>query len=312
MQMDISDRDITRTEDSPPWHPLETVLSTWISMIQTGKITVAPEDVKLDNEKYNPWLNHPYSHQQLEDTVATFDRLTTAIESRMLASSLSLPNSSPLLSHATLTSASVPLSCFTRSLLTTVRAPRFMFIAPGLLLPTASTFASTQRFTAVSNDDEDRLPVPPVLLFRATNHTFPLDPNDNDNNPFGFPYRDSLREALIPAGLYTNSTDRRDANIEEDGFRLLLPYIVGQHGFARRSDGRRFENRAELYQHGHQPFGGEWTRAQRLVRLLEKWLEMVEGGIWAVDESGVVGGVEMFREADIESAWESYWIEPSW
>lgn len=154
-----------------------------------------------------------------------------------------------------------------------------------------------------------RISRPPILLFRATNNTVDLDPNDNNNNPFGVPYRDALGAI---AGLYTDSTDHRDSDIEEDGFRLFLPFTVGGNGFARKSDGQRFVSRAELFQHGYQSFGGEAIRAQRLVRVVNKWTEMVEGGEWEVDEGGVRGGIEKFREADTEEGWEGYWIAHDW
>jgi len=310
--MDVSDRDITRTENSPPWYPLETILSTWITMISTGKIIPVAEDVKLENEKYDPWLNLPYSQHQLADSVAAFKRLAAAIESCMPSSSPPPSPSSPLLSHSILDSASVPASCFARSFLTTIHAPRFKFIAPGLLLPNHFAFASAQPFTRIPNDDEDRSPIPPILFFRATSNTVHIDPSDYNNNPFSYPYRDALGAAAIPAGLYTDSTDRRHSDIEEDGFRLFLPFTVGENGFARKSDGLRFESQVELYQHGYQSFGGEMTRAQRLVRVLGKWTEMVENGKWKVDEGGVRGGIEKFREADTHEGWEGYWIANGW
>ena len=91
-----------------------------------------------------------------------------------------------------------------------------------------------------------------------------------------------------------------------------MPFAVGRNGFARKSDGQRFESRAELYQHGYKSFGGEATRAQRLVRILEKWTEMVESGEWEVDEGGVRGGIGKYREADTEEGWRRYWIAPEW
>jgi hypothetical protein len=115
-----------------------------------------------------------------------------------------------------------------------------------------------------------------------------------------------------PAGLYTESVDRKLVDTAENGFRLLLPYVVGANGFARKSDGQRFQSHAELYQHGYYVFGGERYRAQRLVRLFEKWVEMVESGHWAIDEHGVMGGIDKFKEADREGTWQHYWIESSW
>lgn len=311
MQMDIMDGELTRSENSPPWYPLETVLSTWITMMSTGKIIPAAEIVTLENEKYSPWLNLPHSQYQLADSVAAFESLAAAIESRMPSSSPPPSPSSPLLSHTILGAAAVPASGFARSFLTTVHAPRFKFIAPGLLLPNHFDFASAQPFTHVPNEDDCRIPIPPILLFRATSNTVHIAPGDDRNNPFHDPYYDALSAAAIPAGLYTDSTDRGHSDIEEDGFRLFLPFTLGENGFARKSDGRRFESQVDLYQHGYWSFGGD-THAQRLVRLLAKWTEMVESGKWKVDEDGVEGGIEKFREADTDEGWEGYWIANGW
>lgn len=84
MRMDIMDDDIIdREEDPPPWYPLETILSSWIEMILMGKITPSPKNVRPLNEKYDPWVNHRYSHKQLREAVDALHRLMEAIESRM-------------------------------------------------------------------------------------------------------------------------------------------------------------------------------------------------------------------------------------
>jgi hypothetical protein len=39
---------------------------------------------------------------------------------------------------------------------------------------------------------------------------------------------------------------------------------------------------------------------------------MVENGLWEVDDDGVTGGIEKFKEADTEAHWKDYWIEFDW
>lgn len=34
--------------------------------------------------------------------------------------------------------------------------------------------------------------------------------------------------------------------------------------------------------------------------------------MWTVAEDGVEGGIEKFIEADTETEWKDYWIEPDW
>jgi hypothetical protein len=303
--MDIMDEEIVRAENGPPWYPLETILSSWIDMIHDGKITAAPEGVNLENEKQDPWINHRYSIRQVEDTALAFEKLVDAIESRMPSSSLSEATTSPLLEKSTLDSAEIPEGCFARDFILRARRPRFSRIAPGLKIPTAESFASSQSFISVENDDEDRIPIPPVLLFQAANEeTHQLI---DDEKPFSTPYD---RIETVPAGLFSTDVNIADPHLAEEGFKLILPFAVGQNEHARKSDGSKFNNAWELYQHGYESFGGD-PRPQRMVKLFENWLGMIEAGHWEVGQDGVAGQIEKLRESDTEN-WQRYWIAPSW
>ncbi|KAE8443775.1 hypothetical protein EG329_001369 [Mollisiaceae sp. DMI_Dod_QoI] len=297
------------------WHPLETVLSNWILTLRMGKITAGPDGVRLDNEKFDPWMYHSYSPQQVEDTVAAFNRLVVAIESRIPPSQRKWPTSTPILSHKLLDAAFVPNPSFARSFLTTIRLPSFQYIAPGLLLPTPETFVQNQLFTPVK-DENDNLSIPPVLLFSAK-ETVSLKYGPYDHKPLGLVRTDALQGKPILAGVYTEAVSRRAEDTAEEGFRLILPYSIGQNGYARESTGSIIDSTVrpsfqDLYQHGFKPFGGDWSRAQRLVRLLDNWTGMVERGLWEVGEDGVLGGIEKFKEADTKERWKDYWMEPDW
>jgi hypothetical protein len=51
------------------------------------------------------------------------------------------------------------------------------------------------------------------------------------------------------------------------------------------------------------------TPAARIyTKILESWAERVEMGDWQVDEDGVVGGIDKFKEADTEEHWREYFI----
>ncbi|KFY70553.1 hypothetical protein V499_09082 [Pseudogymnoascus sp. VKM F-103] len=322
MAMGIFDMDFSQPiEDHPElWHPLETVLSNWIHMIQLGKITATPEET--DCEKQGVWAWHSYGEAQVENTVAAFNQLVEAIESRMPTESLRPAREGPLLSDKDLDAASVPKSCFVRGFLTRVRVPRFEFIAPGLLVPhDREAFVSRQVFTTVdtsSNDDyySDKAIVPPVLLFRATDLTanFDWDNKYRSLNPFCRPYTVAKGDHSVPAGLYSESVPRSVIDYAEEGFRLILPFSLwGEERGAKTSNGQGIEKGsvADLFQHGFKPFGGEWWRAQRLERLFGKWTELVERGVWDVDGRGVAGTILKFDDAD-KGAWRDYCIEPDW
>lgn len=63
---------------------------------------------------------------------------------------------------------------------------------------------------------------------------------------------------------------------------------------------------ADLYWPGYQPF--RETGEHRIVRVLESWLGMVERGDWKIDQAGVAGGIDAWKEADTEEGWEKYMI----
>lgn len=319
MAMAIEDQEFTRpVEDHEDlWFPLESVLSNWIHMIQIGKITVA-SNIEPKEYKIGQWIWNSYSSVQIDNTVAAFDRLVSAIEARIPNPLPLTPDTLQLLNNSDLDAASVPTSCFIRSLLTRVKTPRFRYIAPGLLVPhDKEAFIAKQLFTSIDTSSEDQLYIPPVLIFPAEELQANISDIDRyrSPNPFPMPYhRKGDPRHIIPAGLYSESVYRYDVDGAEEGFRLILPFELGKsEGLARKSDGSPLgtESISGLFQHGFKPFGGEWTRAQRLERLFNKWRDLVESGIWIVGKDGVEGGIQTFRNADL-GGWKDYWIAPDW
>lgn len=308
------------------WFPLETILTHWIYLLRIGKITAdprkesdVPNDVAMSRSQIGLWSWHPYCSAQVASTVAAMDRYSTTIESRMSQESLlPLPQDTPFFTDIDLDAASVPKACFIRSLLTTVRTPRFKMIAPGLEVPHNKTaFAKRQRFTTVPRDESWSENIPPVLLFAAPECTVNFN---KEMRWLFFSADDSVtfeKSEPIPTGLYSESVRRRDYDSEESGFRLLLPFGLRpdfrDEDSARMSDGSLVTSGSltELFQHGFfHPFGGE-RRAQRLERLFDRWTELVEGGVWKVGRDGVEGGIDKFRDADT-GTWMDYWIAPDW
>ncbi|ROV90899.1 hypothetical protein VMCG_09974 [Cytospora schulzeri] len=272
------------------------------------------------NREYEPWVWHSYSDSQVDSTVSAFDRLVAAIEDR-LPQRPATTEETHLLSESDLDAASVPKACFIRAFLAQARRPRFRNIAPGLLVPTRETFAADQKFTPrleavleAGEPDRDGTLVPPVLIFAtAYGRRADLDSlGDELSNPFVKHLALEDGDSGFPAGLYSESVERTDIDGAEEGFRLILPFSLGQH--ARKSDGSLIEEGsiAGLFQHGYKPFGGEWWRAQRLERLFVRWRELVETGVWPVGSDGVAGSIDTFRDADTASGWANYWIHPDW
>ncbi|KAJ6189393.1 hypothetical protein N7519_004301 [Penicillium mononematosum] len=306
-------------EHEDMWFPLETILTNWIYMLRIGKITAdssegkAPEELSRSRSQIGLWSWLPYSPSQIDSTVAAIDRYSAAIEARMPSGSL-LPISrgAPLFTDVELDAASIPEECFIRSVLTRIKTPRFKAIAPGLEVPHDTVaFTARQRFTGVPREQEEwGKNIPPVLLFAAVDSSRTVSfgkeirwlfLGPEDDVPFN-------ENDLIPVGLYIESVRRCEYDTEEAGFRLLLPFRA--HSEARMSDGTSISPNSvtQLFQHGiFHPFGGE-RRAQRLERLIDRWRELVESGVWTVGRDGVEGTIDKFYT---DSAID-YWIAPDW
>lgn len=311
------------------WYPLETALTFWLSQIREGTIQAVPEDGgKLreewpglfngDWDYHAPWIPVPYNETMVKKNLDIWDKLVEAIETRMPAASTPTKANQPvygLLDDNVRNTMNLPQR-FAYNFLFRARRPRFKMIAPGLQVITSSDFPD-QPYRSYMSKDKDE--VPPILLFQSTLNFFEdatWSPQNFDaRQPNFFEYHDVK---IYPSGLYLLPTDHRRL---EDQFVFILPFAIGGNGYARRGDGMNFEGDkkgrgkdsfTELYQPGHQSL--EDFQAQGLAGVLESWLGMVERGDWKVDENGVVGDMDTWKEADTEERWEKYVIpceEPS-
>jgi hypothetical protein len=323
MQMTIEDSSTTNN-GRQTWYPLLTVLEAWRDMIRAGKIQAVSDDVEVPNSKYDPWINVPYSEPMLQESVHAFNELVEAIESRMPT----LPDESRptgLVDDDVLEGSGIPAG-FGYEFIQQVQRPSFKFIAPGLAIPTSTTLADQPFFDIEpeppNGDDDQILGIQPLLLARS-DQTYTAPPNGDITGsglPFSWPYS---QVPTYPSGLYLAPVDRESSNSFEDEVKLVLPFGIGSHGFARTSDGARFgentedhgtvepkDTHAELYQPGFQPFGE--IHGVRLVKVLRSWKEMVERGDWRVDGEGIVGGMEQWRKADTEMDWAKFVIPVDW
>ncbi|KAJ5966682.1 hypothetical protein N7501_002930 [Penicillium viridicatum] len=215
----------------------------------------------------------------IDSTVAAMDRYTDAIESRM-QSLLPISRDAPFCTNAELDAALVLKECFIRSFLTRVKTLRFKLIAPGLEVPhDKEAFTARQMFNTKGQGRD----VPSFLLFASADDSRKISFNEEIHR------------------LYSATVNRFEYDSEETGFHLLLPFALrpnlAEDG-ARRSDGTLLPSGSftQLFQHGvFHPFGGE-HRAQRLERLLDRWTELIESGVWTVGENGVGGGIDMFQD----------------
>ncbi|KAH0490057.1 hypothetical protein TgHK011_001542 [Trichoderma gracile] len=327
MHMDDYDYVLPVAAHRQLWHPVETILSNWVSLIHLEKalVTSSPRDEPglFGNERIGPWEWRPYSEAQVSDCVAAWSRLCETIERHIppTGSNLDTDSSQRLLDSSILDAASVPDPCFVRSFLTRARRPRFRHIAPGLVLPPsdAAAFAAIQPFTELPRSHD--AVIPPVCLFPAApgQHEVVLTAS---SSPFCSDFRPTTANSSVPfkvsAGVYSESVDRTSGHdYAEEGFWLLLPYgfdnYWGASDGARKSDGSLIERGklADLFQHGYKPFGGDYYRPQRLERLLGWWCKLVEEGVWSVGPEGVQGTLDTFKDAGT-ACWRDYVIPPTW
>jgi hypothetical protein len=296
------------------WLPLEMVLDGLVDMVAKGKVLAVDERYAGEQERTEPWIMPSYTEQDLEDTLQAFAQLIDAIHAKMSSRPQSAEQG--LLDVVTGGNPEIlPADSFAHRFLARCARPAFSYIAPGLRIALQQPFATASEATSLF----------PLLLFSSTSPAH----LETQRTPWGEQVRISpfvrAFDAIssYPAGLYLSETSPHGAHPFEDGCRLVLPFTLGSNAHARTSDGAligedaraddvgQIEPRsAELYQMGFNPFIA--AHDVQLKDVLWRWMEMVEEGKWDVDERGVVGGVEKWRESDTEACWADYQLPMSW
>jgi hypothetical protein len=316
--MSIRDTEITMN-GRQLWLPLEVILDGLVDMIEQGKILAVDATYSGEQERTEPWIMPSYTDRDLEESLQAFQQLVDAIHDRMPSKPQSVEKG--LLEMVTAGNPNILLAnSFAHQFLAQCPRPAFSHIAPGL------SIAQNQPFAPASGQ-ADTNTLFPFLLFASTSPAH----QQSRRAPWGEQVRDSPfalnfnHISSYLSGLYLSESDPHGPHPFEDGCKLVLPFTLGSNAFARTSDGaligehvRREGDEAaeielksaELYQLGYNHFIA--AHDVQLKYVLERWLEMVEEGKWDVDEHGVVGGVEKWREADTEEHWAEYQMLMSW
>ncbi|KAJ8114716.1 hypothetical protein OPT61_g3468 [Boeremia exigua] len=301
---------LKRTE----WYPLNVILEYWLKTIRIGNIVALPEQhpkARLHPGPYiYPWYYMRFHKHMLDQPLEVFNKLVEAIEVRLpqrihLKDNNSIENG--LVDEDVLQLHEIPTG-FVREFFEKARIPRFENIAPGLEVITTPTF-SKQPFMPDTLKKLSINSVSPILLFysKLSYNQFKGPVKPGGTGPFGYPYRGNTS---FPAGLYLLETEMFNS---DDLCKFILPFSIGGNGYARRTDGGFYggnvpENSFEdLYSLGYHPF--ETTTTQNLASVLQNWLGMVESGAWQIDENGVAGGMEVWKDADTKEHWEKYVIK---
>ncbi|KAI6889755.1 hypothetical protein KC360_g32 [Hortaea werneckii] len=323
LHLDIQDE----LDVDQPWQYLESILSVWIEMIQRQKVAAISNEAGSERfeqheqgwlvfhgpdrdpltglQRYTqdtePWTIVPWTAKDLEEALEVWESAVETVEEKMELDDAETTNG--LLNAACLDAVKVP-DGFAREFLAKARRPRFEFIAPGFKVPDAEHF-TRQPFTGIPTEADT---IPPILLFRGEqtvptegiwwfgrfsnkyNHTLPDAPSSHD-------------VPECPSGLYFSMCHRTHGHPEENGCNLVLPFDF-ENGFAKKSDGMPAEKSFDLLQAGTNPFNDNHPLA--ITAFLETVRENVENGHWPVDEHGVSGGLDVWKQADTEEHWDKY------
>jgi hypothetical protein len=321
------------------WEPLEVILDAYLEMIEQGKIRALPEKqiegltLIEQNSRFKPWMIYSYTEYDLERALDSFSSLTAAIEQKISQSRPSLPTAEgsfwsriwrflvgttglaaeharePLADQDTIRAANI--TSFAKEFLSRATKPTFRCIAPGIAIQTAEELRD-QPYLVIHPDPEESYAAMPILLFRGPGIISNFEPL------FGR-WWDELEK--YPPGLYLEPVFG-PAEFA-DSIQFVLPYGIGGNGFARVSDGGLIgevrdsdrehtgrDKHNELYSKGWNPF--IFWYGTKLYLVFDNWKKMVDEGHWQVDENGVAGGIEKYREADTEERCDLYTIPMHW
>ena len=325
-------------EPEQPWQPLETIFTFWIDLIRREKVIALSSELAepriewrliagtanegvnsealpqhhpvtggiLDMKDHPPWAMQPWSQIDLEETLSVWEMLVELIEERMELQST--PGAGSLLTADVLDAGGIT-DGFARRFLSQARCPRFQYIAPGLEVPTRQTFVNQPARDEyrppywVVLDENTNYPnhISPILLFRH------ITTGQTSANPFETPWiRDVLAKGAV--GLYLDACNRDCRIPYEDGFRLVLPFTFDHFGpgWATRSDGSQVTGYDELFQSGVNPFNDR--HPPKLVAFLLLVYHKIADGVWSVNERGVTGGIDVWKEANTAESWQEYWF----
>ncbi|KEQ62034.1 uncharacterized protein M437DRAFT_50844 [Aureobasidium melanogenum CBS 110374] len=281
-----------------PWQRLETVLSVYIDMIESEKVVCIHND-RNNDVMFGPWIIQPHTKEVLDGCLQTWDLLVQAIEEKMpTAPNVDTKPEYGLTNEEMLESAGITED-FPKLVLLRARKPRFNFIAPGLRLLTPEEIVEQplKSMMARQADLQVRKKMP-VLLFKG-------DDTCKASEWFPYPYKEATD---IPTGLYFEGWSQEDLTPFTDATRLLLPFTIGgEDTWAMTSNGIAIDGtHDELYQMGINPFAS--YHGVSLLAILENFYAHICQGHWSVDENGVSGTIDTFREAESEEHCDKYLV----
>jgi hypothetical protein len=276
------------TDSSPLWQRLETILTTWIEMIERRKVAVVHKNLGIEPERtlgvyldwQKPWGWAPWTKADLEDALEAWNDLVSAINDR-----LPDPHDEPLSGASMfevddLRVAAIEEGSFAWEFYSKARKPKFQFLAPGLQLASREQILTNPfRQAWESQNSHQRSPWSPEV--------FPLPILLGVQRDKSWVDTHEYKVGTVTWGLYLDNLDSRSHLCPyEDAARPVLPYEFDKTTSARKLDGKPATGNAELYQIGQNPF--ETSRATtQLWQMLKNFTAHVDAGEWKVDANGV-------------------------
>lgn len=315
--------------ESWPWKPLQMILRAYLEMIEQDKVTkYSDPNIEIESlyqpSRYFPWEIHQHTQRDVDKAVDAFIRLLDAIETRRPPkpklnikisgdsdiNGLKLPYSSTTIDHLFPRGNPNP---FARDFLLALptRHISFRHIAPGIRIQTlaeivAQPFASLHDNFERLTKDQQNPRFSPFLLFRA---------DAKNRSPWVRPWFPDGNAEDIPVGLYLDAVRKSVSTDSGNESRLLLPFEVGNRGYARSGNGVPLSRYGDTYDKLYRVYHSSGilprdSHSSAIHKVLRNWAERIEMGDWEVDDDGVVDGIEKFKDADTPASWQKY--QTSW
>lgn len=307
------------------WFDLHHVLETYWDCIESGKFVIDVEYPGFgwsDGLTTQGWRLEEWTSLELEGALEVWHRLvdtitkrlpgTQGIDDRVTEQNEKEGDVDSFLISSEILEQYPAIPSFARAFLSRAKKPTFTSIAPQLDVPNE---AFIHRIGAKLQE-----------LYPSTSLTTPQHEIDYHLNFLLFPWRtqgfqfvsqsdrdqwqNRRKRTLVfdnRAGLYLTPDETHSHSVS-----LILPFPLGANGHVRKNDGTTVERESQghdvLYRHeqccpvlpAHNP---------PLAAVLANWWEQVENENWHVDANGVVGGEDVWREADREENAEDYQTE---
>jgi hypothetical protein len=303
------------------WGDLQDVLETYWRCVESGKFVVDADYPGFgdgDGLVTQGWRIEEWTEKELEVALEMWGNLVDAITQRLLEKEETSPQSEGeeeldacLISSVVLNQYPA-IPPFARAFLSRAKRPSFTSIAPHIDVPNeafihriGTILQELHPEVSLATQQHDIVYMPDFPLFPWRTPGLQLIYQSDRDQWQSRPGHSRILDNR--AGLYLTPDC-----IHAHSSTLILPFQLGAHSHVLKGDGitveREKPGQGVLYQHGECfPFlPGHGTP---LAAVLVNWWEQVENEDWQVDQDGVAGGEDVWKEADMEENAENYQAE---